>query len=294
MSRFARLGEEAFDRQSELSGEEFRLYAIIVFHTFWEIGICRKNLRQLSKLHRLSYTHTTERYNILQMNFKGFTNEEIQKLTKKIKSPWCEGAKGGIRPLVGVNVPKTGTFDGKIFRKPEHLSSENRNIRVPKTGTFDGKIFRKPELVYKEYKEPLKTRDFKEPTTTEKEVVVVVETNGHQSQFSFEECRQYVAFCVNQGQAVKNPTGLANHLYETGTGDAFISAVLYPEPIETQTIEYDDEFASEAAPPALDESEFDQARQFLKGMVNIGKNLSEFESFYEPSDWRKLVEEIRK
>ncbi|HEX8289788.1 MAG TPA: hypothetical protein VF556_17535 [Pyrinomonadaceae bacterium] len=240
----------------------------------------------------MSYTHTTERYKILSWDFNGLTPEEIERIKQKVKSPWCEDTKKGIRPLVGVKVPKTGTFENEMFRKPEHTNSENRNMHIPKTGTFENEMFRKPEHAYKEYIEPFKEQSFIEPTTTEKTDVVVVEKNGHQSQFSFEDCIRYVNLCQQQGQIIKNPTGLATYLYESGEKDAFISAKLYPEPIEETHVEYDDEYKD--APQPLDEYELDEARRFLEGMLSIGKNLSEFESFYAPSDWKILTKELQK
>lgn len=54
-------------------------------------------------------------------------------------------------------------------------------------------------------------------------------TNGHKSQFSLDECLKYVQICETKGEPIKNPKGLANHLYKTGDSDAFILATLYPE-----------------------------------------------------------------
>lgn len=55
------------------------------------------------------------------------------------------------------------------------------------------------------------------------------QTNGHHSQFSLDECLKYVRICESKGEPIKNPKGLANHLYKTGDSDAFILATLYPE-----------------------------------------------------------------
>jgi len=54
-------------------------------------------------------------------------------------------------------------------------------------------------------------------------------TNGHQSQFSLDECLKYVRICEAKGEPIKNAKDLANHLYKTGDSDAFILATLYPE-----------------------------------------------------------------
>lgn len=57
-------------------------------------------------------------------------------------------------------------------------------------------------------------------------------TNGHLSQFSLDECLKYVRICESKGEPIKNPKGLANHLYKTGDADAFILATLYPDKCE--------------------------------------------------------------
>lgn len=49
------------------------------------------------------------------------------------------------------------------------------------------------------------------------------------SQFSIEECLKYVELCKSDGETVKSPKALANHLCKTGDADAFIMATLYPE-----------------------------------------------------------------
>jgi hypothetical protein len=49
--------------------------------------------------------------------------------------------------------------------------------------------------------------------------------NGHLSMFSLEECLRYAQIAEN----VRNPHGLANNLFKTGSADPFILAALYPE-----------------------------------------------------------------
>ena len=48
------------------------------------------------------------------------------------------------------------------------------------------------------------------------------------SQFSIEECLKYVELCKSDGETVKSPKALANHLFKTGEADSFITATLYP------------------------------------------------------------------
>lgn len=64
------------------------------------------------------------------------------------------------------------------------------------------------------------------------------ESRNHNSNFTIEECLRYVEICRSKGEDIKNPKGLANHLFQTGNADAFILAALYPkkqEEIERET-----------------------------------------------------------
>lgn len=83
--RYAKLGEEIINRQSELEGEEFRLYMTIVFHTDPVTEICNITLGEISEIYKWDYSNTTRRYKKLRQ--KG----------------WCENTEKGIRPLVGRN-----------------------------------------------------------------------------------------------------------------------------------------------------------------------------------------------
>lgn len=263
-TRFARLGEDVYKRQSELTGEEFRLYCIIFFHSFFDSGICRKNLRQLSGIYSLSYTHTTERYKVLE------------------KLLWCETAKRGIRPLVGLKVPVFGTSEVEMFRKPEHDSSENRNINIPKTGTSEGEMFRKPELVYKEYKEPLKEKNI-ETAAAEKIAAATTEIkNGHLSKFSREEILRYLDIRIKSGEEIPTPHKLANWMYQTGEYDVFIRAILYPE---TESEEIAEDFK---------EKERRESLTMLLELQEIGANIEESAKFFAPEDWSWLMEELPK
>ncbi len=51
-----------------------------------------------------------------------------------------------------------------------------------------------------------------------------LESRSHRSRFTLEDCLKY----AKQSDHVKNPNALANNLYQTGNGDAFIMAMLYP------------------------------------------------------------------
>jgi hypothetical protein len=81
-----------------------------------------------------------------------------------------------------------------------------------------------------------KTERKKDETRTDRETEAagadsenLSKTNSHQSQFSLEECLQYVQICETKGEKIISPKGLANHLYKTGDADAFILATLYPK-----------------------------------------------------------------
>ena len=52
------------------------------------------------------------------------------------------------------------------------------------------------------------------------------------SKFSIEECLEYVERCVQEGESVKSPKALANHLFKTGEADSFIFRKLFPADAE--------------------------------------------------------------
>ena len=55
------------------------------------------------------------------------------------------------------------------------------------------------------------------------------------SKFSIEECKRYAEECKQRGDNITNPSGLANKLFKTGTADAFIMQMLYPERAASET-----------------------------------------------------------
>jgi hypothetical protein len=56
-----------------------------------------------------------------------------------------------------------------------------------------------------------------------------ISADGHLSAFSLEDCLRYVHLCEMKGDAIKNPQGLAHHLFKTGASDVFIRHALFPE-----------------------------------------------------------------
>lgn len=83
--RFARVSEEAIKRCSELTGEEFRLYIIIVFNTLSD-GICHATITELAAICKLSYSTIAVRLSVLKQR------------------GWLADSRD-IKPLVGVNSP---------------------------------------------------------------------------------------------------------------------------------------------------------------------------------------------
>ena len=265
--KFAKIDEEVFSRYGELTGEEFRLYCTVFFHTFIDTGICRRNLRQLCLIHGLNYTHTTERYKKLE------------------KLKWCETTKKGIRPLVGLNVPKNGTRESEMFRKTEHQYSENGNTDVPKNGTFGDEMFRKTEHTYKEYTEPLKSRDFSDNNNIGFfDVVTSSSSSKILSEFSREECLRWVEIRIKNGEEIETPHRLARWAHRTGEADAFIQATLYPETIQ---IEVENGSSSSGTDDLQD------AISLLLDLRAEGENLDDFEKYYPPEVWARLMEELK-
>lgn len=76
-----------------------------------------------------------------------------------------------------------------------------------------------------------------EPPAAVREETKITKTNGHLSEFSLAECLRYVEHCQTKGEQIKNPKGLATHLYKTGESDAFIRAALFPEHHEQKQLE---------------------------------------------------------
>lgn len=109
--KFARIGEQVFLRQTELTGEEFRLYSIICFHTWIDTGVCRYSLRELAEKYDLNYDSLCRHYKILRV--------------KK----WAENTKDGIRPLVGVKTDEMSVTSAleKTPAKTDDLSVEAAN-----------------------------------------------------------------------------------------------------------------------------------------------------------------------
>ncbi|MBS1797820.1 MAG: hypothetical protein JSS81_28625 [Acidobacteria bacterium] len=272
--RFAKLGEEVFIRQSEISCEEFRLYAIIVFHTFVDTGVCRMPLREISKIYNLDYDNLTRRYKILR---KDFTPEEIKKLPEKIqaqlekmKSPWLEKTKKGIRPLVGVK-----TVNSTVSEEEKTV-----NITAPDCKNYSRKRAKtvKTTVSLNSFKEPLNQEPLKSPTAPE--AVAAAETNGHLSKFSLEECILYAEISKSRGELIKSVHALANSAYKTGEMDVFIEATLYP-----------------AAELTYEPDETEKLTGGLRILIEMraeGEDWRDQQKWYTPEEWLWLTTQMEK
>jgi hypothetical protein len=118
----------------------------------------------------------------------------------------------------------TEIFDGEISD-----SAEERREEESSTHTQQKRGATAPEEIADEKAEEksvcVNSRNFPE------------NSNGHRSQFSLDECLEYVKICETKGEPVKNAKGLASHLYKTGEADAFILGALHPEKAREKDIE---------------------------------------------------------
>jgi hypothetical protein len=147
---------------------------------------------------------------------------------------------------------------------------------------------------YKECINSLNTENFETTTTT-----TTSETNGHKSQFPIEEIIRYIDIRIANGERIETPHKLARWMHQTGEFDVFIQATLYPEPIEQQTIEYDDGEAptGEAIftePQPLDFYGRIDAVEFLRERARLGENLGDYQKLFVAEDWTLVMEELRK
>lgn len=281
--QFAKVGEEVFLRRKELKTDEekrfqfetFFLYLLILFHTWDDTGLCRKSVPEICEIWGLDYDNSMRRYKLLRE--KGWVEEVII------------NGETYLRPLVGVKTRKNTilpdsetvestaqeTVKSTVEKRAKTVKSTVENCKVY---SKKGRKTVKSTVAFKGITEPLKRQSQSEPTTTEK-TDVVVGKNGHLSKFSLEEILRYVDLCAAEGQTVKNRTGLANYLYESGEKDALISAKLFPENSEfTET----EKTRAEALALLLDLQTEDPD-------AVLG-----FEKWYSPEDWAYLMEELEK
>jgi hypothetical protein len=118
--------------------------------------------------------------------------------------------------------------------------SENSDSTSPKIQTPQSEKPDSPLKEYPAYSSSLKRNQHTHHSTDADAARVPINNfpkNQNRSQFSLEECLRYAEHCVAKGDAIKNPKGLASHLYQTGAQDAFILAALYPEKNEEKLIE---------------------------------------------------------
>ena len=82
--RFAKVGEEVLSRHKELTGEELRLYLIIVFHAVTVSGNCLLSLADICRTYEMSYNPTS------------------QKIASLRRKGWLDASKT-LKPLVGTD-----------------------------------------------------------------------------------------------------------------------------------------------------------------------------------------------
>lgn len=302
MSRFAKIDETAIKRHAELSGEELRLFVLIKFHTWNESGVCNKNLRELAAIYRLDYDNTTRRYKVLRKlgfcrNTKKGISTNFADFAETVKNAADSEADETVDFTVNegdetvnftvekdAETVKNAVSDCKFYSEND---DETVNFTVSLNPYIEPSKDEKFSRAAAEKKD-LKTVETLTTTTADKDVVVVVESNGHLSKFSLEEVRRYVNICQTGGQTVRNPHGLALTLYQTGEADAFIEAALYPAQQPERTVEYDD-----ASVGDLTQKQFDEALRMLLEMESEGFDVSEWEKFYTLGDWARLNEELK-
>ena len=277
MSRFAKISERAIARQSELSGEEWRLYCLLKFHTWNDSGVCNKNLRELATAYRLDYDNTTRRYKILR------------------EKGWCQNTPKGILllDLETVNFTvKPPDETVKFTVEGDSKTVKNAVSDCKFYSSSDSKTVKNAVSFNKEYKEPFKNENFLTAAAAETEAAAAVETNGHKSLFSIEECLRYAAVCVKRGDPIKSVEGLARHAHQTGEMDAFIQAVLYPaKPDAAQEINF---AGLKIDGGDLTGKERVEALKLLADVNTMGDDLNEFEHYYTPPDWVYLMSELNK
>lgn len=263
--KFAKVEESAIEQHLALTGEELRLYVLIKFHTWSDTGVCNKTLRELCDIHGLVYNHTTERY-------------------KKLRAKgWCENSKKGIRPLIDLKTPKIGVTDNSQNSKNRSDELQKSEFESPKIGVNEAEKLQKSELHLKEYIEPLKSRDFSDTTHGEKSAGARVENNNNLSKFSISECLDYALLCQSKGDEIRNPRALAITLHKSGEADAFIEVALYPEQTQTQEI---------IVEPHGDDLLTDALNLLIDLRAN-GEDVNDFEKYYPPEIWARLMEALR-
>ena len=269
MSRFAKIGEEAVRRQSELSGEEFRLYCLIKFHTWNDSGVCNKNLRELAELYALDYDNTTRRYKSLRQ--KG----------------WCENTKKGIRcafseATAEITVPHSQSTVKNAVADCKNYSSENSQtaeitVSDCKNYSLEDSETVKNAVSLNRNKEPFKDQQFIDSGSREKVAAAAVETKDQKSIFSLEECLRYAEFCVRRGDPIKSVEALARYAYQSGADDAFIEAAIYPATVVV-----------ESPPPTVFVEPRTVALEVLLDLVRDGVDIENQKQFYAPEDWAIL------
>lgn len=274
--RFAKLGEEVYERQSELVGEELRLYIIIFFHTWVDTRKCNKNLRELSKIYRLDYDNSCRRLKSLR------------------KKKWIEDTKRFIRPMVGFKTVKTAVDDQTVkFTVPDDKTVEftvEKNLETVNSTVQNCKSYSEIDVETVNstvssipYIEPFKDEIFPTAAAAEKTAAeAAVETLPHQSIFSLSECLRYAEICKLRGEQIRSVEALATSAYKNGNLDAFISATLYPEKSPIQEIS-----------DAHSDQEMIDALALLRDVQAMGEDISGFEKYYAPELWTKLMGELR-
>lgn len=257
--RFAKLGEEVYSRQSELAGEELRLYIIIFFHTWQDSRKCNKTLSELCAIYNLDYDNSSRRLKILR------------------QKKWLENTKKYIRPLVGFKTVNSTVEPNETVNSTAKETDETVEFTVLNCKNYSETDVETVEFTVSSipYIEPFKDENFLEPTTSS--------TEKNLSKFSIEECLRYVNIRIERGEKIDTPHRFARWLHQTGNDDVFISAVLYPEPVEQITTD---------ANQSETEKFFNDALAILRDVQELGDDVDDLKHYYAPEIWARLMEEL--
>lgn len=242
--RFARVTEEVYQRRHELIDKDRKqgyketllLYQMILLHS-WGTGKCEKTLPELCDIYNLEYHNSTRRLKILrEKKWVEDTDKYIRPLLvhrpekkKDVKNTPTDS------PYIGVN----STSDSSVKITPLSVKiTPNECKNYTKNG--ENSVNFTPQNAETPYSQKdsgdantfFKSKTFLEaPAATEPPSAAAAETNN-KSQFSLEECLRWAKFCVERGDNIRNPEGLARRAHQTGDEDAFIYAALYPEGLD--------------------------------------------------------------
>lgn len=273
MARYVRISEEVFLRRKEINRETLFLYILIVFHT-WGKSTCEKTLSEICDLYQLEPHNSHRRAKILRQ--KGWV-EKVGKYYRPLVIFKNDGLKG---------VNSTPEANEKSVNSTPNISSKSVKTTLSECNNYTKNDEKSVVFTpaYNDLNTFLNTNEL--PTTT------TSETSSHKSQFPIEEIMRYLDVRAQRGERIETPHKLARWMHQTGEFDVFINATLYPDPVETQTIDYDDGEAPDGDPQPLDEYDRFLAEDALKSAAENGENLDEYRQFYTLEDWQWLMQRL--